>query len=302
MPSLHLRLTNEQWVRETKGLRGAEIKVLYYIKTLDPFGDRELDLNVTRVAIELGLSKGTVSKALKTLDAHELIDLELIQVRVRVTAKGINTDVSQSEQSFSQETEFPIGNDDVLEETPVSYGKRENPIGNNEGLKPLQSAGSGVSHTIQTNSNSFKQEKSALAEESFGKVKRPINSVKGTEKSVPSDPWMNGVNPKLEFKQWLCDKRKKEGFVGASLANAHSEICNDHTRAEELWKDFLLATKGIKVDEASISEEDYPRLLQEALNRGENEFHFVWKGNSKQEAARRNAWLDKIEAAAKEVV
>ena len=73
---LHLRLTNQQWIKETIGLTGAEIRVLYYIKTLDPFGDRLQEASVTQIAIDLNYPKGAVSKALKTLYQKGRIDRE----------------------------------------------------------------------------------------------------------------------------------------------------------------------------------------------------------------------------------
>ncbi len=127
---LHLRLTNEQWTKETKGLTGAEIRVLYYIKTLDPFGDRKLDLQVTGIAKALECAKGTVSKALKKLDALELIELSFERVGVKITSSG---------KGFLEENEFPTGNqmnqletDCFLEETEVSNWKPNEPVGNTD--------------------------------------------------------------------------------------------------------------------------------------------------------------------------
>lgn len=35
-------LTHQEWIETVKNLTGAEIKVLYYVRSLDPFGDRKL--------------------------------------------------------------------------------------------------------------------------------------------------------------------------------------------------------------------------------------------------------------------
>ncbi|MDJ0719083.1 MAG: MarR family transcriptional regulator [Prochloraceae cyanobacterium] len=68
-----LKLTHRDWIETTKGLTGAEIKVLFYLKTLNPFADKEINISVTEIAKDLELSKGTVSKALKRLDQIKLL-------------------------------------------------------------------------------------------------------------------------------------------------------------------------------------------------------------------------------------
>jgi DNA-binding MarR family transcriptional regulator len=60
-------LKPEEWLQVTKELRYAEVRVLYYLRTIDPFGGRDLRVKVTDVATATGLQKGTVSKALKVL-------------------------------------------------------------------------------------------------------------------------------------------------------------------------------------------------------------------------------------------
>ncbi|MDX2242370.1 MAG: helix-turn-helix domain-containing protein [Leptolyngbyaceae cyanobacterium bins.302] len=80
----HYRLTCEEWLAVSQSLKMAELRVLYYLRTLDPFGDRPLDLKVVDIATATGLTKGTVSKALRTLDCQGYIDLELVAVRVQL--------------------------------------------------------------------------------------------------------------------------------------------------------------------------------------------------------------------------
>ncbi len=149
-------LTHEE-VLDLKNLTGVEIKVFLYVRTLDPFGDRNLEYSVTAVAQELDLSKGAVSKALKSLDAKGFIHVELTRVKIRIKADKsavasfpIRNDVSQSEP------EFPIGNQDCQEETSVSYKKPEFPIGNNQSSKPSPDKASSAPQTIKTYSDLIK--------------------------------------------------------------------------------------------------------------------------------------------------
>lgn len=81
---LHLRLTYEDWKETFKQLRTrSEIGVFYAIRTLDPFGDRALDIDCTVLGDELGLHRTTVSDALKLLSEKKLIDLEITKARVK---------------------------------------------------------------------------------------------------------------------------------------------------------------------------------------------------------------------------
>ena len=68
------QLTSEEWLTVLRQLKPAEIAILYYLRTLDPFAERQLDLKVIDIATVVGLSKGTVSKALRSLHDKGFID------------------------------------------------------------------------------------------------------------------------------------------------------------------------------------------------------------------------------------
>jgi hypothetical protein len=80
--SLHYRLTSEEWLRACHELKPSEKDVLYYLRTLDPFGDRAIEIKVREMARQLGTSPSTVSRALKSLDAKGWIDLEIMSAKV----------------------------------------------------------------------------------------------------------------------------------------------------------------------------------------------------------------------------
>ncbi|AKG24877.1 MarR family transcriptional regulator [Calothrix sp. 336/3] len=154
---LFYQLTNEEWVETVKDLTGAEIKVLYYLRSLDPFGDRELDCSVTQIAIKLGLSKGAVSKALKRLDQMGLIAVELVRVKVRIKTGNNNVTEFPKENSVSyRKRKLPIGNDSLPEETEVSYSEQPLPIRNNQEPEVLPDEDFSTSKTIKTYSDFIK--------------------------------------------------------------------------------------------------------------------------------------------------
>jgi hypothetical protein len=82
--TLHLRITKDQWLKDFRSLTRAQLGVLYYISTSDPFGDRGIEITLTDMAEELGLNKSSVSRALKQLEQMGHIDLELIKTRIKV--------------------------------------------------------------------------------------------------------------------------------------------------------------------------------------------------------------------------
>jgi len=104
---LHLRLTNQDWVDSFQTLTKAELGVLYYIRTLDPFGDRCLDIETGTVAQILGLHRTSVSRALEELSKRQLIELEikLAKVRQKVNNRSLTLLTSPENQSLDEKTE-----------------------------------------------------------------------------------------------------------------------------------------------------------------------------------------------------
>jgi len=104
---LHLRLSNQDWVDCFQTLTRAELGVLYYIRTLDPFGDRSLDIETATVAQILGLHRTSVSRALEELSKRQLIELEikLAKVRQKVNNRSLTLLTHPENQSLDEETE-----------------------------------------------------------------------------------------------------------------------------------------------------------------------------------------------------
>ena len=85
-------LQHEEWLRACRELTKAELEVLYFIRTLDP---RNSGIRITAAEIARQLStpdrkvhRQTISRALKQLDTKGFIDLDLVEVQVKVKPKG----------------------------------------------------------------------------------------------------------------------------------------------------------------------------------------------------------------------
>jgi hypothetical protein len=149
----HYRLTTEEWLQAVHELKPRERDVLYYLRTLDPFGDRCLNLGVREIARTLStdqqeVSPGTISKALKRLDHLGYIDMELINVSIKIKSRG---GVFPTENSVSSEKRLiATGNDRSPQETADRYRKRSIATGNDRPLEAAPDIDSGSPHTIHT--------------------------------------------------------------------------------------------------------------------------------------------------------
>jgi len=76
---LYYPLTSDEWLDVVTRLRKfpAAKDVLYYIRTLEPFGDRLIEIRVRELARTLGYDPSTISRALKFLDHEKYIGYRL---------------------------------------------------------------------------------------------------------------------------------------------------------------------------------------------------------------------------------
>lgn len=85
-------LQHEEWLRACRELTPSQRDVLYFIRTLDPHNN---GIKVTAAEIARQLStpdkkvhRQTISRALKELDVKGFVDLELVEVQVKIKPKG----------------------------------------------------------------------------------------------------------------------------------------------------------------------------------------------------------------------
>jgi len=86
-------LQHDEWLKACRELTPAQRDVLYFIRTLDPYGNGT-EILIAEIARQLSTDKktvhrSTVSRALKELDAKGFIDMELLRVKLNIKAGGI---------------------------------------------------------------------------------------------------------------------------------------------------------------------------------------------------------------------
>ncbi|MGB5636628.1 MAG: MarR family transcriptional regulator [Waterburya sp.] len=107
-------LKSEEWVETVKQLTHSELKVLYYVRSLDPY-NQGISLTPIQIAKDLSTEKSkmhrsTVGRALKSLDSKGFIQMELLQVQIKVNPKGFLSqaeieDVAVTQPSCEQTTQ-----------------------------------------------------------------------------------------------------------------------------------------------------------------------------------------------------
>lgn len=142
-------LQHNEWLRACHELTPSQRDVLYFIRTLDPYGEG-LEISIAEIARQLStknktVHRSTVSRALKKLDALGFIVLELVQVKVNIKAKGIHC--CDETTSCDETTVLSTDNERDHDATSVIMtqqarslrNKRKPETSPNHGSRPLRS-------------------------------------------------------------------------------------------------------------------------------------------------------------------
>lgn len=201
-------LQHEEFLSACQQLAPAQLMVLYFLRTLDPYGDG-VEVSVSEIARQLSteskkVHRSTVSRALKALDEKGFIDLELLKVKIKVLAGGLHccheTTVLPTDNTVvSPQHVLPTDNTRDLEATRVISTQHARSSRNNDELKPAPDKDSRSSKTIKTYSD-FKDSFSEGERESF------LEFGKKKASQLPKPPelplkWIE-VNFKELHEQW----------------------------------------------------------------------------------------------------
>lgn len=113
-------LKSEEWLDSINQLTHSELKILYYVRSLDPYNNG-IDLTPAQIARDLSTDKNkmhrsTVGRALKSLDRKGFINMKLIKVRIKVNPRGFLTE-QESEPEPKSEPK-PEAKNDVVATQP----------------------------------------------------------------------------------------------------------------------------------------------------------------------------------------
>lgn len=82
---MYYKLTAEDWLEAVKTLKLRELKVLYYLRSICPFEDRELEIDVYRLAARLEMHHQTVERSIRRLEQAKMLKMRLKIVRITLT-------------------------------------------------------------------------------------------------------------------------------------------------------------------------------------------------------------------------
>ncbi len=164
--TLHLRLTYEDWKECFKTLTRAELGIFLAIRTLDPYGDRALEIDCSALGKELELHRTSVSRALESLSKKQLIDLEIVKVKVKqkvsnrkLTLLNNVENTRNNEQEEEKETCAPTHSNErprtsrCADAQPIAPTHTSEHPRTQKPPEPLQHKDSSTPHTIKTYSD-----------------------------------------------------------------------------------------------------------------------------------------------------
>ena len=82
------QLEPDEWLAVCKELKPAELKVLYRLRTIDPYGQHPIKFRVVDLAKDLDMNKGTISRAMQRLADLGYINLEIVEAIATLTTKS----------------------------------------------------------------------------------------------------------------------------------------------------------------------------------------------------------------------
>ncbi|MBW4619296.1 MAG: helix-turn-helix domain-containing protein [Cyanosarcina radialis HA8281-LM2] len=124
-------LQNLEWVELSQKLNHSELRVLYYLRTLDPFGEKFKEASTKAIATSLQISQRTVQRAVLKLAELELIDLEITRFNFRVRSQhaihqAVNTTVGNGiavpTSALSSDVDVASATSTSLERHPCRNG------------------------------------------------------------------------------------------------------------------------------------------------------------------------------------
>ena len=233
---LHLRLTNQDWIECFTKLNRAELGVLFYIRTLDPFGDRSIDVNSQTIAKVLGIHRSSVSRALKKLDADGLISLEIATAFATSKAQSrAETALCMDAQAVHGRTKMCMDAQTMCMDAP-SLRVDAQPTQ----FKPSQGKESGSPHTntnyIHTLSNSEREKNSVSQKEEITRSEKTSNDFSHSNLT----PSSSSSNSLVKNKNLGLDQKRRQNHSLTKSLNSHVTSPNSAERsAPQTYSDFI---------------------------------------------------------------
>ena len=124
---MFFKLTANGWVELYTQLTKSELGLLYYIRSLDPFGDREIEISTSEISKRLQISVRTVQRALANLKEKGLIVSKYVRTCVGGSTVPLSDDlVMEATPADTLATQSDINTtQNVVEATSMSHSRSQ---------------------------------------------------------------------------------------------------------------------------------------------------------------------------------
>ena len=313
MNQTFFRLTHHDWVECFTKLSRSELGVLFYLRTLNPFGDRRLKINCQAIGEVLDIHRTSVSRALKKLEQVNLIELEITsaQVKLKTSNRDVEPDPSNdanqvidkvSDKSVHPRTERAPTHGSVHPRTESVHPRTESVHPRTIGIpEPLPNKDPRTPQTLKTYID-FKKTLSESERENFfnfvkektKNLEKPINDLEAwlaSKNAARQNRWEIYYGNYQEEKLGESAKANKhdQGLASPTLAQRKEAIARFHARLE----------RNTTSDEPEdTNSEEYQQSLDRlnaALNNPSGFGSSLFQKKAEEEAAKRQARLEKIQ-------
>ena len=113
----------EEHMRACRKLTKAQLAIFYYFKAVDPFGGKWVDVKIVELAKQLGLSRITISRALKFLDNLGWLKLKLVSVQVQVQTELGDDDDQKYLSAVVPDQSNKCNNDNAIKNNRIEVSK-----------------------------------------------------------------------------------------------------------------------------------------------------------------------------------
>lgn len=224
--NLHYRLDNQEWLSLCEELKFAEVKVLLHLRTLNPFGDRVLEIGIRELGRTLKMDHSTVSRALKVLEKKGYIDMELVQVNVRVKAKPVPPDSGggsthhQGSTATTEDLQPPPPDEPAEPETPPESEPAA--FSTDPAFVPEQTLKDSVNRTGLKTGGINSEVTGTLLKRLIEEAGIPLNAallsvLEKLEKTHPEDAYNRVKNAVSAYVEQKVTVRNPQGFLSAAL-------------------------------------------------------------------------------------
>ena len=268
-------LQSEEWLESVKQLTYSELKILYYVRALDPY-NKGISLTPVQIAKDLSTEKSkmhrsTVGRALKSLDSKGFIQMELLQVQIRVNPKGFLSqaeieDVAVTQPSCEQTTQVVTPQLSVPEHNlECSQATKCAPRQQSE-AETISGTGFQTPKISKTYID-FKDSLSERERENYLKsVKETIKDFKQPIHDL--EAWL-ASQTKAGQNRWEVYYQKYKGENKASKADSNSSSVESDARSKAIsnyQKQLDQEKTGHRRTENKISTSEFNRLLNNSDN------------------------------------